>query len=52
MGAWPTGDVAEALSGLAPGASIRAPDVLFKKIDDAQIAAWTEQFGGADAVAG
>jgi methionyl-tRNA synthetase len=48
MGAWPTGDAAEALSALAPGASIRAPDVLFKKIDDAQIAAWAEQFGGAE----
>jgi len=51
-GAWPTGDAAEALSALAPGSAIRAPDVLFKKIDDAQIAAWAEQFGGADAVAG
>jgi methionyl-tRNA synthetase len=45
-GAWPTGDAADALKTLAPGATIRAPEVLFKKIDDAQIAAWTEQFGG------
>jgi len=47
-GAWPTGDAADALTALAPGVSIRAPEVLFKKIDDAQIAAWTEQFGGAE----
>jgi methionyl-tRNA synthetase len=52
MGDWPTGDAAEALTALAPGAPIRAPEVLFKKIDDAQIAAWAEQFGGAEAVAG
>jgi methionyl-tRNA synthetase len=52
MGDWPTGDAAEALNILAPGAPIRAPEVLFKKIDDAQIAAWAEQFGGAEAVAG
>jgi methionyl-tRNA synthetase len=52
MGDWPTGDAAEALNILAPGAPIRAPKVLFKKIDDAQIAAWAEQFGGAEAVAG
>jgi methionyl-tRNA synthetase len=48
MGAWPNGDVSEALTALAPGSPIRAPEVLFKKIDDAQIAAWAEQFGGAE----
>jgi methionyl-tRNA synthetase len=48
VGAWPTGDVVEALRGLPPGAPIRAPDVLFNKIDGAQVAAWTERFGGAD----
>jgi methionyl-tRNA synthetase len=46
LGPWPTGDAAEALATLAPGHPIRAPEVLFKKIDDAQIAAWAEQFGG------
>jgi methionyl-tRNA synthetase len=51
-GAWPTGDVAAALTALGPGAPIRAPEVLFKKIDDAQIAAWAEQFGGDEATAG
>jgi methionyl-tRNA synthetase len=50
MSDWPTGDAAAALSALAPGSPIRAPDVLFKKIDDAQIAAWAEQFGGAETV--
>jgi methionyl-tRNA synthetase len=49
---WPTGDAAQALNMLAPGASIRAPEVLFNKIDDAQIAAWTAQFGGVEAAAG
>jgi methionyl-tRNA synthetase len=51
-GDWPTGDAAEALIALQPGAPIRAPEVLFKKIDDAQLAAWAEQFGGAEAMAG
>jgi methionyl-tRNA synthetase len=47
---WPTGDAAAALNALTPGSAIRAPEVLFKKIDDAQIAAWAEQFGGAKSV--
>jgi methionyl-tRNA synthetase len=51
LGDWPT-NALEALRVLTPGSLIRAPDVLFKKIDEAQIAAWTVQFGGAEAIAG
>jgi hypothetical protein len=29
-----------------PGAAFAPPDVLVKKIDDADIAAWTAEFGG------
>ena len=47
--AWPKPDGAEALSGLPAGRPVKAPDVLFKKIDDDQVAAWTERFGGAEA---
>jgi methionyl-tRNA synthetase len=47
-GAWPTTDAAAELSTLPVGLSVRAPEVLFKKIEDEQIAAWTEQFGGAE----
>ena len=32
-----------------PAARSRAPDVLFRKIEDAQVAEWTERFGGAEA---
>jgi methionyl-tRNA synthetase len=48
-GAWPTADGAAELAKLEPGRPIRAPEVLFKKIEDTQIAEWTEQFGGAEA---
>ncbi len=42
---WPT-DLKAALSQVAPGAAVRAPEVLFRKIDDAQLAQWAERFGG------
>ncbi|MDR3512103.1 MAG: methionine--tRNA ligase [Caulobacteraceae bacterium] len=45
---WPAADGAAALSRLEPGRPIRVPEVLFRKIDDAQIAEWTLQFGGAE----
>jgi len=44
--AWPSNDAAVELSRLTPGAPIRAPEVLFKKIEDEQIVEWTERFGG------
>jgi methionyl-tRNA synthetase len=47
--AWPSTDAVAELSRLEPGRAVRAPEVLFKKLDDAQIAEWTERFGGADA---
>ena len=46
---WPSTDAVAELSRLEPGRPVRAPEVLFKKLDDAQITEWTERFGGADA---
>ncbi len=46
---WPTGNASAELSRLPPGRAIATPDVLFRKIDDAQIAEWTACFGGAEA---
>jgi len=45
---WPSGSMAEELDQLEAGQSIRAPDLLFAKITDEQIAAWTERFGGEE----
>ena len=33
---------------LTPGAAIKVPDVLFAKIEETQLAEWTQRFGGAD----
>jgi methionyl-tRNA synthetase len=44
--AWPAGPAAQLLDRLAPGRSVTAPEVLFRKIEDADIALWTERFGG------
>lgn len=33
-------------NGLPVGLEIKAPDVLFSKIEDTQVAEWTEKFGG------
>ncbi|CAN7178980.1 methionine--tRNA ligase [Caulobacter sp. LjRoot300] len=46
--AWPTTDAAAELSSLPVGLPVRAPEVLFKKIEDEQIAEWTARFGGAE----
>jgi methionyl-tRNA synthetase len=46
--AWPGPDAAAELSRLEPGRPVRAPEVLFRKIEEAQIAEWTERFGGAE----
>ena len=43
---WPDPNDAQLLDLLEPGAAITAPDVLFKKIEDADVAAWAERFGG------
>lgn len=42
---WPLASDAGLLDALPRGLPIAAPDVLFKKIEDAQIAQWAEQFG-------
>jgi methionyl-tRNA synthetase len=46
--AWPRA-VADTLS---PGSAITVPAVLFAKIEDEQVAAWTDRFGGADKKSG
>jgi methionyl-tRNA synthetase len=43
---WPAGDL---LSRLPAGTPVRAPEVLFRKIEDAQVAEWTARFGGPEA---
>ena len=43
---WPAPE--QALGRLEPGREITVPDVLFRKIEDAQVAEWTARFGGAD----
>jgi methionyl-tRNA synthetase len=45
---WPSGPMAEELDQLESGQPIRAPEVLFNKITDEQIVAWTERFGGPE----
>ncbi len=45
---WPSQDIAAELDRLTAGAPMRAPDVLFKKIEDEQVAEWTERFKGME----
>ncbi|TNE41159.1 MAG: methionine--tRNA ligase, partial [Alphaproteobacteria bacterium] len=45
--AWPD-KAADELAKLSAGHAIAIPDVLFQKISDEQIAAWTDKFGGID----
>ena len=47
--AWPASPAAEELARLPAGRSITTPPVLFRKIEDAQVAEWTERFAGAEA---
>jgi len=42
------GQVKAILDALPHGLEIAAPDVLFTKIEDDDVAAWSERFGGAD----
>ena len=45
---WPNSEpLAEFLQFFGPGASFTVPDVLFKKIEDADVQAWQARFGGA-----
>jgi len=41
---WPTA----VTDTLTPGTAINVPDVLFAKIEEAQVAEWAQRFGGAD----
>ena len=50
-GDWPTADGEAELNRLPAGRPVSAPPVLFRKVEDAQIAEWTERFGGAEAAA-
>ena len=43
---WPSMDGETELNRLKPGAAVRVPDQLFRKIEDAQLAEWAERFGG------
>ena len=48
---WPSSDGELELARIPPGRKVSAPEVLFRKIEDEQVAAWTAQFGGAEAEA-
>ncbi len=45
---WPDEPMAEFLGDLDYDMPVRAPDVLFAKITDEQVAEWKARFGGAD----
>ena len=45
---WPEAG-ADHLDVLPRGQTVAAAEVLFKKIEDAQVVEWTERFGGAEA---
>jgi methionyl-tRNA synthetase len=46
---WPEGKGADLLSALEPGRPVKTPDVLFRKVEDAQVAEWLARFGGPEA---
>jgi methionyl-tRNA synthetase len=43
---WPDWNDTSLLDAIPRGAPITPPDVLFQKIEDTQVAEWTERFGG------
>lgn len=45
---FPDGDAKDLLNALPVGLEIAAPEVLFSKIEDSQVAEWTEKFGGGE----
>ena len=47
--AWPSNDARAELNKLPAGQTVAAGEVLFKKIEDTQVAEWTERFGGSEA---
>jgi methionyl-tRNA synthetase len=46
---WPSFNGEAELNRLEPGRALQVPEVLFAKIDDSQVAEWTQRFGGAEA---
>jgi methionyl-tRNA synthetase len=46
---WPSADVATELASVPPGRPVTVPSVLFRKIEDGDVAAWSARFGGAAA---
>lgn len=44
---WPRADDCTLLDALPRGHAIEPPDVLFRKIEDADVAAWAERFGAS-----
>ena len=48
-GRWPALDGAGLLRAVDPGRRVQAPEVLFRKVEDAQVAEWRERFGGPEA---
>jgi methionyl-tRNA synthetase len=45
-GRWPKPE--GALSSLPPGRAVKAPEVLFRKVEDTQVAEWRARFGGPE----
>jgi methionyl-tRNA synthetase len=50
-GKWPSLEGEGILDILPAGRAVKAPDVLFKKVEDTQVAEWRERFGGPEAAA-
>jgi methionyl-tRNA synthetase len=46
---WPNLVGTGLLAALEPGRPIRAPEVLFKKVEDTQVAEWRDRFGASEA---
>ncbi|HVN02180.1 MAG TPA: methionine--tRNA ligase [Caulobacteraceae bacterium] len=49
--AWPGDDVAAELARIPAGRKIAVPPVLFRKIEDSELASWAERFKGEEATA-
>ncbi len=50
-GEWPSASGAAVLDILPAGRKVAAPEVLFKKVENEQVAEWLERFGGPEAAA-
>jgi methionyl-tRNA synthetase len=48
---WPSAQGAAVLDILPAGRKVAAPEVLFKKVENEQVAEWLERFGGPEAAA-